>query len=574
MAEVFCLPWPKRIASVAVLLVALVAAGSAGCAGSRKAAPPASVPAAEVPASAVTAAPVPLRPLRAGQFRVCTVAFHSPYEIEAFKPHLFPKNFDFVDLTPAPASVAPGGESIPGTFPAAAGPSVRGKPGWLMDWCRPDLRCDIVVFSGEFAGGFFGNYGIGLNVPEIEEASCQARCQGLFHDPREVFLLACNTLATKTADNRAPREYLHVLLRHGFSQADAERVVELRYGPLGPSFRESLRRSFMGVPRLYGFSSVAPRGEVTASLLQEYFRRKGDYASYLTRAGRDSRPNKELLASFAGTSLVQTAGLTPLEAAAADRALVCRLYDDSQTVVERLRIVQQLFVRPDFFSFVPTVEVFLSRHPPDQMRGEERRLFTEIQSLQTPRRQMIELIYSLNVSTLKMHMAHLALQLGWIDPGEFRRLAEEGATQLLAEPLSSEVVDIACGLTRHVPAGAGLRSEEIPEQLFQHAEGFRLLDCLSPTDPRLSERMLAGLGSIDESTRRWAAYVLSRRLPLDDTVLEALARRLHDPCADVRNRLQWIFEAQLPLSADVLAAIRERDPALANTLAARSRERK
>jgi hypothetical protein len=443
-----------------------------------------------------------------------------------------------------------------------------------MNRCRPDLRCDIVVYSGEFAGGFFGNYGVSLNVQEIEEASCQSRCQGLFHDPREVFLLACNTLATKSADNRTPREYLRVLLAHGFTQAAAERVVDLRYGPLGPSFRESLRRSFMGVPRIYGFSSVAPRGEVTASLLRQYFQRKVDYARYLTRAERDTKRNNELLASFAGTSLVQMTGLTPLETAAGDRALVCRIYDDTQTVVERLRIVQQVFVRPDFLSFVPTVEVFLSRHAPETLRGEERQLFMAIQSLEAPRRQMIDLLYSLNVSALKMQIAHLAQQFAWITADEYRRLAVEGAKQLLAEPLSTEVVDIACELTKYVPAGAGLRSEEIPEQAFGHSEGFRMLDCLAPADARLSARMLVGFESIDESTRRWAAYALSRRVPLDDTVLKEVARRLTDPCVDVRDRARGIFEAQVPLSADVLAKVRERDPALAKTLEARSQQGK
>lgn len=512
--------------------------------------------------------------VRAAQFRVCTFGFHSPYELAAIKSQLPPKDFEFIELTPKHAFGGGSMQSMPPSSSPAAGPLTELKPGWLMNRCRLRLHCDIVVYSGEFAGGFFGDSGVSLNLQEIEEASCQPRCQGLFHEPLEVFLLACNTLATKNADNRTPSEYLQVLLNHGFSRAAAERVVDLRYGPLGPSFRESLRRSFMGVPRVYGFSSVAPRGEVTQSLLQQYFQRKGDYARYLLRAGRDTKPNKELLASFARTSLVQTTGLSPLEPAAADRALVCRVYDHTETVVERLRIVRQMFGRQDFLSFVPTVEVFLSRHPPERLRREERRLYAEIQSLEAPRRQMIDLMYSLNVSALKMQMAHLALQLAWITPDEFRRLAVEGAKQLLAEPLSTEVADIACDLVKYVPAGAGIRSDEIPEQLFWHSEGFRLLDCLSPTDARLSTRMLAGMESIDESTRLWAAYALSRRLPLDDTVLKALARRLNDPSPGVRDRVRWIFRAQLPLSADVLAAIRERDPTLAKTLGAYTQQAK
>jgi len=551
---------------IAVLQLALGAAGITGCGSRRGPTPPAPAAVAVRRPPATRRGRLPA--VRAAPFRVCAFAFHTPDELAAIRSHLAPSDFDFIDLTPLGEE---GAEAMPPESSVAAA-STNNTPGWLIDTCRADLRCDIVIYSGEFAGGFFGKYGVSLNVQEMEEASCLARCQGLFHDPREVFLLACNTLATKSADDRTPEEYLDVLRAHGFSRADAERVVDLRYGPLGPSFRESMRRIFMGVPRIYGFSSVAAGGEATAPRLHQYFQGQGDYAQYLTRAARDSSPNKELLASFAGTSLVQTTGLTPLEPAAADRALVCRLYDDTQTVIERLRIVHQLLARRDFLSFVPTVEVFLSRHPPEQLHADDRQVFRDIQLLEAPRREMKELMYRLNVSALKMQLAHLGLQLGWITPEESHRFAVAGAKQLLAEPLSSEVVDIGCELTKYdAPAGAGLRSEDIPEELLWHPEGFRLLDCLSPADARVSVRMLAGLENIDESTRQWAAYVLSRRLPLDDTVLTALARRLNDPSPGVRECLQWIFRTQRPLSPRVLAAIRERDPALAKTLEARAR---
>ena len=555
-------------ASIAALLLALGAAGITGCGGRRSTGDLASTAIDVGPSPPAVTTRVRLPDMGAARFRVCAFAFHGPDELAAIKSHLSPSDFQFIDLTPLGEESA---QSMPPTSSAPAF-STTSAPGWFMDRCRPDLRCDIVVYSGEFAGAFFGKYGVSLKVQEMEEASCQSRCQGLFHDSREVFLLACNTLATKGADDRTPEQYFHVLRAHGFNRADAERVVDLRYGPLGPSFRESLRRIFMGVPRIYGFSSVAPCGEATAPRLHEYFQRKGDYAQYLTRTARDSSPNKELLASFAGTSLVQTTGLTPLETVAADRALVCTLYDDTETVGDRLRVVHQLLGRRDFLSFVPTVEVFLSRHPPEQLREDERHLLRDIQLLEVPRGQMIELMYRLNVSALKMQMAHLALQLGWITADEFRGLAVDGAKQLLAEPLSSEVVDTGCELSKYAPAGTGLRSEEIPEQLLSHPEGFRLLDCLSPADARVSVRMLVGLENIDELTRLWAAYALSRRLPLDDTVLTAVARRLNDPSAGVRERVHWIFRTQVPLSPGVLAAVRERDPALAKTLETRAKE--
>lgn len=72
---------------------------------------------------------------------------------------------------------------------------------------------------------------------------------------------------------------------------------------------------------------------------------------------------------------------------------------------ERLRIVRQLFARPDFVSFVPTSEVFLSRHHPETLPEDARPLFVEIQALERPRRHMIAFMRGLNVSALKMQMA-------------------------------------------------------------------------------------------------------------------------------------------------------------------------
>src|SRR6185436_99860 len=113
------------------------------------------------------------------------------------------------------------------------------------------------------------------------------------------------------------------------------------------------------------------------------------------------------------------------------------------------------------------------------------------------------------VSAQKFQMANLARQLGWMTPGEYDQLAVAGIHELLAEPLSTDVADIGCELSRQVSAGKNLRSEEIPDQLFWHAEGYRWLDCLSPADPRISARMLTGLSNIDEGTRVWAVYALS-----------------------------------------------------------------
>jgi hypothetical protein len=379
-------------------------------------------------------------------------------------------------------------------------------------------------------------------------------------------LLGCNTLATKAQDRRTPEQYLQVLLDHGFDRATAERVVGARYGPLGPSFRESLRRVFMGVPRLYGFTSVAPAGEHTAPLLERYFRTKGDYRRYLEQADGDSGRNAELLAAFHGTSIVQTTGLTRTEPAAADRDEICRLYDEREAVAGRLRIIQRLMARTDFLAFLPTIQVFIDRHPPERLAGEERQLFEEVCRSGGGRDEVLRLVQDLDVSALKLELAHFARHLGWLTPASFRALALDAARHLLSRLLTTEVVDVMCEIPRHESLRDDFRSEDLPPPLFERAEGIRLVDCLSPTDARVSARLVPGLDQPDLSTRLWAAYALSRRLPLDDAILTELTRHLNDSSDDVRERLRWIFRAQPPLSDAVAQAVAAHDPGLAEAL--------
>jgi hypothetical protein len=501
---------------------------------------------------------------RATRFTVCALSFNSPDEVGVFAARLPPDDFEFLDLSPLPISTERPGPPPPGESAA---------PSAITNLCRDDLQCDVVVYSAEFGGRFFGAYGMSLGLQEMEEAACQARCDGFFHHPREVFLLACNTLATKDQDSRTPAEYLRVLMDHGFDRASAERVVGFRYGPLGPSFRESLRRIFMGVPRLYGFSSVAPLGSSTAPLLDRYFRSKGDYRRYLEQAGRSTGVNRELATAFAGTGLVQTTGLTAEEPAAADRDRVCALYDTRKTVSARLGIIRALMERDDFLAFLPSIQAFIDRHPRADLTAAEEQLYLQLEHSALARTRVLQLVHELDVSALQLELAHFALHLDWMTREEFRRLAVDGARRLLHRSLTSEVVDVMCEIPKHVAIGNEFGSSDLVDALFEEAEGIRLVDCLSPPGDAVSARLASALDASDLSQRSWAAYALSRRLPLAEPVLLVLARRLNDPAPDVVERVRWIFGAQGRLSDDVRRAIAVTDPRLADQLAPRERRR-
>jgi hypothetical protein len=148
-------------------------------------------------------------PAHAERLRVCAFGLHSPHEIDAFKNVLPVEDFEVLDLSPPPVLAR-----SPGADAHAESEGARAT-GWLPPLCRKDLRCDVVIYSAEFAGRFFGSSGNSISLQEMEEASCRPQCDGLFHTPLEVFLLACNTLATKDQDRRTPAEYLQVLMREG-----------------------------------------------------------------------------------------------------------------------------------------------------------------------------------------------------------------------------------------------------------------------------------------------------------------------------------------------------------------------
>lgn len=150
---------------------------------------------------------------------------------------------------------------------------------------------------------------------------------------------------------------------------------------------------------------------------------------------------------------------------------------------------------------------------------------------------------------------------------EVKELAVDAARQLLSRSLTSEVLDTLCEISKHEFIGDRFGSEDQPVRLFESDDGIRLVDCVSPTDRRVSIRLVAGLNNPDLSTRLWTGYSLSRRLPLAHPILLELARHLDDPSSDLRERLRWIFKVQRPLAEPVRRAVAASDRALAGELA-------
>jgi hypothetical protein len=300
-------------------------------------------------------------------------------------------------------------------------------------------------------------------------------------------------------------------------------------------------------------------------LLERYFDAIESYRSHLAEAAATgARPNREILAAFRGSSLVQAGGLAAAEPAARDRSAICTLYDETKTVAERLRIVERLLDRSDLLAFLPSLEAFVGRHPVDQMTGDEAALFGRITRHGSARDEVMKLVHGLDVSALRMELAHLAVHMRWMTRDEFRTLALDGANQLLRLPLSTDVVDIMCEVTKHETIGGQIGAADLPATLFQSGEGIRFIDCLSPAGDAVSARLAASVESENVWVRIWAVYALSRRMPLPDDALVTLAAHLADP--ELIERLRWMFLAQEGVSEQVRRAVEARDPQLARRL--------
>jgi hypothetical protein len=217
------------------------------------------------------------------------------------------------------------------------------------------------------------------------------------------------------------------------------------------------------------------------------------------------------------------------------------------------------------------MQVFFGRHPPADLEGDERAVFAAMRDAPAARDEVLRLAHDLEVSALKLEVAHFARQMDWMAADEFRRMAVDGARSLLARLLTSEIVDIECVIAAHVPVGDAIRSDDLSGTLFQTAEGIRLVDCVLPSDKRVSGRLAAALDNPDESVRLWAAYALSRRLPLDEPVLMRLVRRLGDESPEMRDRVRWILTNQREVPFTVRALAGARDPDLADQMGRRGR---
>jgi hypothetical protein len=420
---------------------------------------------------------------------VCTVTINSSDEREAFQRHLPQDQYRFVELVQ------------------------RGRTDWLASACQRGVTCDALIISGHFDDGTefytdrFEDRDV-LTVPEMQQASCSASCNGLFSQLKEVYLFGCNTL--KSDPRRvASAEIMRSLIGSGHSQNDAERFSALLSARYGESNRDRLRHIFKDVPVLYGFSSKAPLGRVAGPLLERYFQTApvGEVAS--------GRPSPTLLSLFGPSSMISVAGLTDADPHASFRSDVCGFADAKPSAPMKVAFMHEVLKRD-----VTEVRMLLdqlerygtSLGAAQRLRPDVAAALAKIEADRSARDRYLAFARDADDASVQTRMMALARNLGWLSPAqeqaEFARMI---VTRMTNNTLGKHEVDLACssphartpGLAQQVSGAAR------PDKIAHAA----VLGCLG--SPEAHERTVRALISAQDDDAAIAQIYLRHR-PLAD----------------------------------------------------------
>ncbi|MES2965745.1 MAG: hypothetical protein V4760_17825 [Bdellovibrionota bacterium] len=359
---------------------------------------------------------------------VCTATINSTDERESFQKYLHPDYFQFVEL-------------------------VKGKQdvGFLDRSCRKqDLKCDVVLVSGHFGGGFTDNKEFFLALEDMEKTACKS-CPSVLGSASMVYLFGCNTLAGKNLDGRSPEEYYRVLVDEvGLDPAEARSTVAIRYSAIGDSFNDRLRRVFRGSSAVGGFNSKAPLGEqiqpsINAffgtlvkglkqdGLLEEWERRAISEAFYLDmdrlKQGQTNGSNQAIyesgkrlqpsLASVVGGGYIDVPGIRTGSTEDFVAEKLCSMKGGGRN---RLNAIEEIINTGDRISVVQMLPYLLEMSQRGGQSGDQKMFFQRLAS--NP--QLREIMSGQNgiIEQLKeapeerTRTVDLAMNLGWLTQGQ------------------------------------------------------------------------------------------------------------------------------------------------------------
>ena len=461
---------------------------------------------------ALSAALCVLPQAHAGKSTVCTITVNSADEKQTFRRYLPEDKYQFVELVE------------------------RGRPDWLASACRQKVRCDVLIISGHFNGEEFFSEHLDSNeflpVAEMERASCSDSCPGLFSQLKEVYMFGCNTLNAE-AGISASAEIARTMIRAGRSKADAERVSRALNARHSESNRDGMRRIFVNVPVIYGFSSVAPVGATAASTLNRYFH---SAASVEVGSGR---VNARLLGQFSTNGMTATAGMRASDPRAGYRQEVCQFVDDRLSAAQTLAFIHRILGRDmtEVRMFLDRIESFAAslteseRQTPSFIAA-----FGELANDQPARERFLAFARDADEPPLRVRMIKLAHKLGWLSAdGERDELALLAQDLLAGGRIGSADVDLVCSLNRDHALDPELDRIRLSPGAADNVPQAAILACLGSVDDRA--RVLQALTGANKDEVQIAQVYLQHRPIGDVGELRSVATRIAgmtDPDAQVR----------------------------------------
>jgi len=386
---------------------------------------------------------------------VCTITVNSADERDAFRRFLPAGQFDFVEL------VEPG------------------RPDWLASSCRRGIQCDVLLVSGHFAGSEFYSSRPDtretLKVDEIERVQCSGSC-GLFSKLKEAYLFGCDSLKPEP--------------------------LKLASGDAEPN-RELMRRLFPGVPLIYGFSSLAPYGRVAGPMLERFFESGGaaEVASGV--------PSERLLRIFGPSSMTIASG------AGADP--MCRYHDERIDPGQKLAWLGAELAgeAPSARMAFERMEKFLAglreddRASPGFVAARE-----SLARDATARESYLSLVRATADPALRVRMATLARDIGWLDESAHRmELARTIRDVVAADAIDFGEVDLICALNKDDRLAREIRLFNVATVAPGRAARAAAQACMG--DAAARSGTLAALASADEDDVRMAQAFLRHR-PITD----------------------------------------------------------
>lgn len=283
---------------------------------------------------------------------------------------------------------------------------------WFRNACSSGTQCDILVISAHFGGTLFGdNNKIRLDLNTLEAASCNNTCNGILRNPKEVFMFTCNMLARKQRDARTPRQYYNVLLQY-YPPHLAQYYVQTRYGAWGGTFYGRTTRTFAGVPKIYGFTSVSPYGKDIAPLVRQYVNTVPNYSKHIDGIKKGST-NHYLAGSLGRSGMVQVAGVQPKTFGDHVRGNLCR-YFNAGSSGSKLSVLAQVLKEKKFEPYLTYVEEFYRKNKVRWGAGH-----ASIKSNTRVKTHVLSMIgANKDMPHTRIDLVNFASAVGWINKGQ------------------------------------------------------------------------------------------------------------------------------------------------------------